>query len=356
MSHQPERKEKNCLNCGSIVAGRFCQTCGQENVEVRESFWSLTKHFVYDILHFDGKFFHTLRYLFTKPGFAAKEYVNGRRASFLHPIRMYLFTSAIFFLLFFATRSFNIGAYDPTMNLSTEDRVELAEVYQRRIKNKPSDSIYKKRIAILLDTVGRPVVTYDSLPGVRPMSVISFNDQDYRTVAEYDSAQKALPKADRDGWFARRLTLQGIAVNSKYKGREGNQAFLEQLLHKLPYLLFVSLPFFAGLLKLLYVRRKAFLYSDHAVFTLYHYVFSFILLAVVFLLEQLNSWTDWQIFEWIAIGLGLSWPVYLYLNMKRFYAQGHGKTFVKFLLLNIIGFIMMILLLVIFFFLSIFQI
>src|SRR5215203_1483352 len=93
VSHQPERKEKDCLNCGATVIGRYCHICGQENVVTKESFWSLTKHFVYDILHFDSKFFDTLKYIFTKPGLVQKEYIKGRRASFLHPIRMYLFTS-----------------------------------------------------------------------------------------------------------------------------------------------------------------------------------------------------------------------------------------------------------------------
>lgn len=29
VSHQPERKEKKCLNCGAEVVGRFCHVCGQ---------------------------------------------------------------------------------------------------------------------------------------------------------------------------------------------------------------------------------------------------------------------------------------------------------------------------------------
>ncbi len=106
MSHQPERKEKNCLNCGTEVMGRFCHVCGQENIVTHQGFWSLTKHFVYDVLHFDGKFFHTLAYIFTRPGFVARQYAEGKRMSYLDPIRMYLFTSAIFFLVFFSVNSF----------------------------------------------------------------------------------------------------------------------------------------------------------------------------------------------------------------------------------------------------------
>ncbi|MGZ8538743.1 MAG: DUF3667 domain-containing protein, partial [Flavisolibacter sp.] len=93
MSHQKERTEKNCLNCGTTVAGKYCQVCGQENIVTRESFWSMFRHFIYDILHFDGNFFHTIKYMFTRPGFVARQYAEGKRARYIHPIRMYLFTS-----------------------------------------------------------------------------------------------------------------------------------------------------------------------------------------------------------------------------------------------------------------------
>lgn len=101
MSHPAQRKEKNCLNCGTTVIGRYCHHCGQENVEPKESVWQLLLHFFNDITHFDGKFFSTLKELLFKPGFLSTQYMIGRRATYLNPIRMYLFTSFIFFLLFF---------------------------------------------------------------------------------------------------------------------------------------------------------------------------------------------------------------------------------------------------------------
>ncbi|MEO7210781.1 MAG: DUF3667 domain-containing protein, partial [Chitinophagaceae bacterium] len=102
MSHFKERKEKSCLNCHAQLVGRYCHKCGQENIEPQESFWHLLTHFVFDIFHFDGKFFTTMKDLVFKPGFLTREYVNGRRASYLHPIRMYVFTSAIFFIIYFS--------------------------------------------------------------------------------------------------------------------------------------------------------------------------------------------------------------------------------------------------------------
>jgi len=126
-------------------------------------------------------------------------------------------------------------------------------------------------------------------------------------------------------------------------------------LHRLPYLLFVSLPFFAFILQLLYSRRKRFFYSDHAVFTLYHYIFSFILLLASFGLSALKDWTGWGVFTYLLTLLVISWPVYLYIEMKRFYGQGRTKTLGKFLLLNFAGIIILLLLFAVFFVFSIFQ-
>ena len=129
MSHLKERKEKNCLNCQATLYGRYCHVCGQENLEPKETVWHLVTHFFNDITHFDGKFFSTVKYLLRKPGFLSAEYMAGRRASYLNPIRMYVFTSAIFFLLLFAMKD----PKDMVNSSSTPDKGEtLAELKHDR--------------------------------------------------------------------------------------------------------------------------------------------------------------------------------------------------------------------------------
>src|SRR5215813_13287861 len=104
VSHLKQRKEKNCLNCQTEVIGHYCHNCGQENLEPKETVWHLIQHFFNDITHFDGKFFETVKLLMWKPGFLSKEYMSGRRMSYLNPIRMYVFTSAIFFIFLFSLK------------------------------------------------------------------------------------------------------------------------------------------------------------------------------------------------------------------------------------------------------------
>jgi hypothetical protein len=354
VSHQPERKEKDCLNCGTNVQGRFCQNCGQENIVTHQNFWSLTKHFIFDIFHFDGKFFDTLRFLLFKPGYVAKEYIRGKRVKFLDPIRMYLFTSAIFFLVLFSMSNVEPSTknLNGAVNLSNNERLKMVKEYREDLKKRPTDTIIQQKIALLSDT-SRPVRLADVLIN----SGFEINDKSYRSIKEYDSLQQLLPQNERDGWFIQRFSRKGIELNEKYKGDSDAllKSLLNSFIHKFPYILFISLPFFAGLLKLLYIRRKSFYYSDHAVFTLYHYIFSFIILLLIFGFINLGDRLNWSFFGWIAFVLIILWFVYLYKGMRNFYGQNRVKTFIKFLLLDFTGFMLIAALFLFFFLFTAYQ-
>lgn len=359
MSHQPERKEKDCLNCGAEVLGHYCQNCGQQNILVHQSFWQLVTHFIYDVFHFDGKFFDTLRYLLFKPGFVPKEYVRGRRLSYLDPIRMYLFTSALFFLVFFSMKDADKGFInmgDANNPLNAEERAEAIVDIKKDLAKKPNDTTLLQLLNRLEDTT--QVVREQELYLVDDNTTFVGNGiPGVKTLQQYDSLQKAAPENKKDGWLEQLFARRMLVLNAKYgaQPKEGVQHFASLFIHKLPYLLFASLPFFALILKLLYVRRKPFYYSDHAVFTLYHYILSFILLLLTILFAKLSNWTHVKLFQNLNAFLFIGWTVYLYIAMKRFYGQDHFKTFSKFLLLNLLGIIVVLLLFLIFVFFTFFQ-
>lgn len=352
MSHQPQRPEKNCLNCGTTVIGRYCHVCGQENVVTKESFWSLAKHFVFDILHFDGKFWHTLKYLIIRPGYVARQYCEGKRNSYLHPIRMYLFTSAVFFLLFFGLKGDVLQIKQNSF--SKKDRSELATTLAEELRKKPGDTSLRRQLALLNDTTRD--VNIGQLDSARQVNISLSNSGKYRSLAHYDSVQKALPKEKRDAWINRVFTRRGLELKQKYGNNmsQGINVMWTDFLHKLPYMLFLSLPFFALILKLLYIRRKNFFYSDHAVFTLYHYIASFILLLVMLFIGQLENWTHLPGLGTLVVVLFFVWMGYLLIEMKSFYKQGWAKTTIKFLLADLLGFFVILLLFIAFLLVSIF--
>ncbi|RYY90672.1 MAG: DUF3667 domain-containing protein [Chitinophagaceae bacterium] len=353
VSHQPERAEKNCLNCGTEVAGRYCQKCGQANVVTKQSAWSLITHFVYDIFHFDGKFFETLKFLLFRPGRVPKEYVAGRRQSYLDPIRMYLFTSALFFLILTSLNKIQVKAGHLTDTyLSRVERYEIAA----QLAVQKTDSNAQAALPVLLDTSMAVLLEVDSAG--RQDSVFDFKGVRYIYETEsMDSVRASNFELDfGKGWIGRTVRKRVEHFNERFAEdrRQAKVAFVQGIVHRLPYLLFISLPFFALLLKLLYVRRKTFYYADHLVFTLYHYIFSFILLLFIIIIARVNT-GGWRIGSWLIFALFCYGLWSLYKGMRTFYGQRRGRTIGKFLLLNLLAFLVMALLFVIFLFISAIQ-
>jgi hypothetical protein len=335
VSHSKIRSEKICLNCGTETTGRYCPACGQENIEPKQTVWHLVTHFFSDITHFDGKFFLTVKDLFIKPGFLSREYIQGRRVSYLDPIRMYIFTSAIFFLIFFSMVNVK------NINFGNETRKEIApdstlhELLSKAKNAKDSADILK--IKKLINAIPKDI---DSTP-THVHTKFDPEKSEYASVAAYDSAENTLPAVKRDKWLKRRIKIKTIELNQRYKNEKGNlfRELISNYIHNCPKVLFISLPLFALLLKLLYVRRKQFFYVDHGIFSLHLYIFSFLILLILFGIGELKTDTGWGWLNWIFAAIVIYMFIYYYKAMRRFYGQGRAKTILKYILLFILSFI-----------------
>jgi len=351
MSRLKERQQKNCLNCNTDVQGRYCHVCGQENIEPKESVWELISHFFRDITHFDGKFFSTVKWLLVRPGFLSKEYMQGRRASYVNPVRMYIFTSAFFFLIFFTF--FKSDKID-VQNGTTVNKKTLSDIakmdsaffadFTRNINRedgKPDKPMTREEFRVYVDTM---LVSSNA-------NLINVS---YKTRRQYDSVLKA---GKGDGWLARTFTYKLIDLNNKYNGRklDAFRDFKELLLHSLPQLLFLSLPLLAMILKLVYIRRKEFYYVSHGIFSLHLYIFIFIALLLIFCLDSLNGMLGWRAISWLIFFLYLGMFFYEYKAMRNFYMQRRAKTMIKFILVNILFLIVLCLLFTTFVLFSFFK-
>lgn len=376
MSHLPERKEKICLNCGAALHGRFCHYCGQENIAPKDSFWHLVTHFVYDIIHFDGKFFSTLKYLLFKPGFLSHEYLRGRRADYLHPIRMYVFTSAFFFLIFFSFyKAEDEIVIRETKNSPAEVMKKLEKHKTKLEKQLKRDSvsiaagIVKKTLAIvesdidLLKKDSTRVLEVKSIAQNRgDFKFASFDDEgkyeSLTSVKQYDSIQASLPKEKRDNFFVRTVERQNIHLREKYKGdgRATYKAITNKFMHLFPQMLFVSLPMFALILQLLYARRKAFYYVNHVIYSIHLYCAIFIIILSGLWLNSLLVSIVGGEQDWIGTVFTIAGFFYLYKSMRNFYGQRRAKTILKYFLLLLASLVLMTLIFVVFFFFSAFSI
>ncbi|MBX2922587.1 MAG: DUF3667 domain-containing protein [Chitinophagaceae bacterium] len=415
MSHLKERKEKNCLNCNAEVAGRYCQVCGQENIETKESFRHLVIHFFNDITHYDGKFLNTVKYLLLRPGFLTAEYTRGRRFTYLHPIRMYVFTSAFFFLIFFSfIKKHEVDNAGPDglkkelakkkdeleklqhMSGRTSDSVMLKAIRANIINRKKEIADLSARVEeqnnehkndglderLVIDSVTRNNINLhapsfeqalDSAQTVinstlereqrkgdarkEIIDISGSNSPDiefYEDEAIYRAIQKELPPERRDGVLEAALKQRLLRWHDQQE--EGDlKAFhtlLEKFEHSFPTILFVSLPIFAFLLKLLYIRRRKFYYADHGIFAIHSYCAMFILMLLYYMADGLDKKWNWWGLDILKTSVVLYMIYYIYKAMKNYYAQGRFKTILKYIFLAWMTLIIMTTLIVIFFIIS----
>lgn len=302
MKTQPLRKETNCLNCGTDVPGRYCTNCGQENIVPHETFGHLVKEFAADLVHYDSKTLLTFKYLFTKPGFITKEYIAGKRVKFVHPIKLYIFSSFVFFLFYFWLNAHN----NEPLNKDARAQVEIAHKGNKESYASLPDSVKSGKLA--LDDWFRRINTFDSKK-------------------QYDSLQKTLPKEYRDNRIQRRMARYYFSSANKSieAGEEGEDvvhAQQEVFNHNFPKVMFVLLPLFALYLKWMYDKKKWF-YADHAIFSVHIHIFFFLFWLVCTALDALfhsQAFTDFGLI--IVFG-------YLVIALKNTYGESWAKTLGK---------------------------
>ncbi|WP_309621630.1 DUF3667 domain-containing protein [Novosphingobium sp.] len=91
--------EAACLNCGTALIGNHCHTCGQA-AHVHKTLGAFFHDLLHGVFHFEGKIWRTLPLLAWKPGQLTREYIDGRRASYVSPIALFLFVVFLTFALF----------------------------------------------------------------------------------------------------------------------------------------------------------------------------------------------------------------------------------------------------------------
>lgn len=91
----------HCMNCDTRLKGMYCHQCGQYALDIHQPIWKYIRQYFENVYQFDGKIWMTLRLMFTRPGFLTNEFNDGKINSYVHPFRLYMCISVVFFTLFF---------------------------------------------------------------------------------------------------------------------------------------------------------------------------------------------------------------------------------------------------------------
>ena len=333
MSRHHLRHDKTCLNCGKLVDERYCTHCGQENLEPKETVGHLISHFFEDLTHFDGKFFVTVKDLILRPGFLTREYVAGRRMTYLNPIRMYIFISAMFFLVLFAGSEEKSESPNDSTHTANVWRQQLAD----SLRSAHADSLHKTfndSLAAHLDTAktkqnDQSLTLAFSSAGMVQIDIV---ERKYKTVHEYDSIQQTLPDSARDKGIMHWISHNDVKQKEKHGG-QGKIRLEVDVRHDIPKIMFVLLPLFALYVSWFYSKKKYY-YVNHAIFSVHIHCFAFLLLLFLRVLTWL---IPGDIAGVILIALApISLFIYFVAALRGMYGQSFWVSLGKGLAITVI--------------------
>jgi hypothetical protein len=333
----------HCENCGAQLDGHWCAKCGQPAIDYRRSFRFIIVDLLDEFLNWDSKFFRTLGLLLAKPWKLTNEFLAGHRVRYVHPLRLYLLASILFF---FAVNYSARGIRFDSGKISEKNRADItAAIAEKRNEietelnkeNLPEDQ--RRKAQAVLDYLSKPSPTPTAAAEEKPSTSTTApssppppgTDQqrrEYGKIGErpfvvFDDQKSSTPF---ERW------IEGRAKDKM--GEHGTKMglFIATLISNLPYMVLCCIPLFAFVLKLLYIRRKVF-YIDHLIYALHIHTFAYLaLMLIVAITIGLNRAVPGAVAGWIIGLLWVTFAVQIFLSIRRVYRQGWFFTVFKFFL------------------------
>lgn len=332
------RKDKTCLNCRYVVENRFCSNCGQENTATRKTFHHSFIHFFEDLTHYENAFWKTIKNLLFRPAILTKEYLSGKRLSYLAPVRLYIFIS---FITFFLITVFPNEKSNP-VKINEKEPIPYPAKDSLKNKNKTAHSILTSEVSMK--------DSFKNNSG-EPNKNKEFLNFGYKSVQELYSIQQHAPKSEKLSDFSYLINRKFQEVKDKNIA-ELFDKFKDSFLHNFSKVLFIYMPLFAFFLWIFH-NKKRWYYFDHGIFTLHYFSFLLLVFLILFLFTKILSLFGDSGGIGFIIGLfnfvGISWMLYYFFPAHhRFYGETRLVSALKSMFLFIINFIMTIIILALF--------
>lgn len=317
-------RDTHCRNCGAELAGDFCQDCGQSAQSLRRPFWALLGEGLETLFAVDGRIARTLPSLIIRPGRITRDYLDGQRARFIPPFRLYVLASLIFFIALplVTGRGLSIASGGP-QNFE-EARAGIDQAYS---EGKLTDEEYRGA----LDGVNEVEALWQGGPQLfTPDAPGEAGDEETAGAAESEwvgfMPKEALDAVREEGARGNREAADFAEVMDN-PGR-----LAEQTQEWIPRLMFVLLPVYACLLALLYIWRSQFLFFDHLIVSLhFHSALFFAMTAGVLASFAIGA-------GWVTLALVIYSNWYLYRLNRVVYERGWLSSVLRVLMLDSIYF------------------
>ena len=341
-----------CQNCGAPLLGPHCYRCGQPVTGLVRHFTSIIGDFFDTVLNIDARVFRTLWPLFSRPGYLSCEYFAGRRVRYVSPVRLFVFLSIVTFFIARLTLSVAGDAInfndDSIANATTVTQVEavrdkaLAKLSRDRVESRDVPGVaaglasaqqaVRDKAQRRIDELRAAAARGEPPPMPKPTITLFDNPKPWDATTNPLTIQWLPAFANR--WINAQVAHASSNVS---RMQQDPSLFKDAVLGAVPSTLFVLLPVFALMLKVLYLFKRR-LYMEHLIVALHSHAFLCLTLLLVFLSMALRdvvgNGVPHTLLGWIE-GLLFAWmPIYLLLMQKHVYRQGWTMTVLKYCVLG----------------------
>jgi hypothetical protein len=331
----------NCLNCGTELRGQYCGTCGQRARNRLISLWELLTEAFGDLFELDSRLWRTLIPLLVRPGRLTRDYLEGRRARYMPPFRMYLVLSVVFFVVAFFDPKDDLSLlFEPEAEPTAEEIARQEASAEIEAAKKAATEEKAREIVSDLEergVVGKGAVVIDAdVEADAPFRItnedgsqgfgIDFDEDTGKCTIEGVESLDKLPP-----WLRKRATPERIIKVCERTAADGGTTLSRLLIDNIPVALIVLLPLMALVLKILYPLSRRY-FVEHLLFIVHFHSFFFLILTLQILFARVTAWVDFlnPLSVLVLVAASLYIPVYLFLAMRRVYGQGRILTFAKF--------------------------
>lgn len=321
----PSRESQRCLNCGTVTEGRHCAQCGQAADVHVLSIKEVAGDVTHSLLHLDSRVWRTLRLLVRRPGELTREFIAGRHQQYIPPFRLYLAISILYFALSALLPESGLFDLDAT---PPDERGVVAPVVLGG-RGEAADT-KRKPPAQLKDVTGELR---------RELAAEGVAQEDIDKALANDDSCKVSIFGDKPNSTDVERTLSRAC--EQIKG-DGGKLLAERFAANAPKLMFVFLPLMAGVAMLFYWRPRR-LYAEHLVLFLHNHAFTYLLLAVTAILNEIAE-LESPLAGALNVVMFLLWcwlPYYVYRSMRVVYGNGRALTLLKFFTISTIYFVLL---------------
>ena len=278
---------KTCINCNTTLneSDKYCPECGQSTNNAL-TLKTLFADLVGNYLSFDARFFKTIIPLVFKPGFVAKSFVTGKRNTYLHPGKFYLFISVVFFFI-----------------LSVKTSTFRSEINQN-IYESLSETVH------IADSLKSDSIQVDSLQTDSTLASFTLVD-----TAEIQDSTRDMEISIPSFLVSENVFIRQIGRILEHKGQNMFNVFFNMI----SIAIFLLVPVYALLLTFLFYKTQ-YTFTQNLVFSLYLFAFSFIL-AMLYL-----SVYNFDEEAYILYGFCAVFLTYLTYSFKHFYKKTFSKS------------------------------